>query len=89
MTADDLDKRAELTIWLEAGTGQTRQGREFATLREALCAAVDALHDPEARPWIVTEEGDILSPYWIRENRDMARRHRGGQRVGRAQRSER
>jgi hypothetical protein len=34
-------------------------------LREALCAAVDALHDPQARPWIVTEEGDILSPYWI------------------------
>ena len=75
MTADDLDKRAELTIWLEAGTGQTRQGREFATLREALCAAVDALHDPEARPWIVTEEGDILSPYWIRANHDVARRH--------------
>ncbi|GJE00872.1 MULTISPECIES: hypothetical protein [Methylobacteriaceae] len=75
MTADDLDKRAELTIWLGAGTAQTRQGRAFATLREALSAAVDALHDSEARPWIVTEEGDILSPHWIRANRDVARRH--------------
>ena len=46
-----------------------------ATLREALSAAVDALHDSEARPWIVTEEGDILSPHWIRANRDVARRH--------------
>ena len=43
MTADDLDKRAELTIWPGAGTAQTRQGRAFATLREALSAAVDAL----------------------------------------------
>ncbi|MGE7157016.1 hypothetical protein ACQKJ1_25145 [Methylorubrum rhodesianum] len=75
MTADDLDKRAELTIWPGARTAQVRHGQEFATLREALCAAVDALHDPQARPWIVTEEGDILSPYWIRANHDVARRH--------------
>jgi hypothetical protein len=40
-TADDLDKRAELTIWPGARTAQVRHGQEFATLREALCAAVD------------------------------------------------
>ena len=75
MTSDDLDKRAQLTIWPGAELAQRRQAQEFATLREALCAAVDALHDPEARPWIVTEEGDILSPRWIRANRDVAHRH--------------
>lgn len=72
MTADDLDKRAELAIWPGAGTVQTQQGREYTTLREALCAAVDELHDPRARPWIVTEEGDTLSPHWIREKRNVA-----------------
>jgi hypothetical protein len=75
MTPDDLEKRAELTIWPGAATAQTKQGREFATLREALSAAVDALHDPQARPWIVTEDGDILSPHWILANRDVARHH--------------
>ena len=75
MTADDLDKRAELTIWPGAGTLQPKHGREFASLREALCAAVDALHDPKAKPWIVTEEGDILSPRWIRANHNVARCH--------------
>lgn len=75
MTSEDLDKRAKLTIWPGAEAVQTRQGREFATLREALSAAVDVLHDPEARPWIVTEEGDILSPHWIRANHDVAHRH--------------
>ncbi|MFY9290005.1 MAG: hypothetical protein WAP03_04790 [Methylorubrum rhodinum] len=75
MTSDDLDKRAELAVWPDAELVQRRQAQEFATLREALCAAVDALHDPEARPWIVTEAGDILSPHWIRAHRDMAQRH--------------
>lgn len=73
MTPKDLEKRAELTIWPGAAPAQTRRGRPFSTLREALAAAVDALHDPETRPWIVTEDGDILSPHWIRANRDVAR----------------
>jgi hypothetical protein len=75
MTSDDLDKRAQLTIWPRAEAVQIQQGREFATLREALTVAVDALHDPEARPWIVTQDGDILSPHWIQANSNMARRH--------------
>jgi hypothetical protein len=35
---------------------------EFRTLREALTVAIDALRDPKALPWIVTEEGHVLSP---------------------------
>lgn len=73
MTADDLDKRAELTIWPSAEAVRIGPAREFVTLREALCVAVGALQDPKARPWIVTEDGDILSPHWIRQNRDVAR----------------
>lgn len=68
MQVSDLDKRAELTIWPGASAVRTREGRAFATLREALAAAADALQDPDARPWIVTEDGDILSPNWIRAN---------------------
>jgi hypothetical protein len=72
MTPKDLEKRAELTIWSEAGPAQAKRAWAFATLREALAAAVDALHDPKARPWIITEDGDILSPHWIRANLDVA-----------------
>ena len=50
MTPKDLKKRAELTIWSEAGLAQVSRGWAFATLREALAAAMDELHDPKARP---------------------------------------
>ena len=75
MQLSDLDKRAELTIWARATAQRTREGRPFATLREALAAAADALRDPDARPWIVTEDGDILSPNWIREHAREDRLH--------------
>ena len=68
MRVSDLDKRAELTIWAQTSAARTREGRAFLTLREALAVAADALEDPDARPWIVTEDGDILSPNWIREH---------------------
>ena len=31
-----------------------------------LAAAAGALPDPAKQPWIITEEGEILSPNWIR-----------------------
>lgn len=38
--------------------------RRFPTLRAALAAAA-AADDPEILPWIVTEDGAVLSPHWI------------------------
>lgn len=66
MTPADLDKRAELTVWPKRAPGRSAQGRPFATLREALAVAVQAIEAEDAQPWIITEAGDILSPRWIR-----------------------
>ena len=68
MTRADLDKRAELTIWPGRHPGHTAEGSEFPTLREALAAAAVVIEADEAQPWIITEDGDILSPRWIRAN---------------------
>jgi hypothetical protein len=69
MTPSDLDKRAELTVWPRRSPGRSAEGRPFATLREALAVAVQAIETEDAQPWIITEAGDILSPRWIRANR--------------------
>ena len=68
MTRADLDKPAALTVWLGHAITHTAEGREYRTLREALTAAATAIETDDARPWIITEEGDILSPRWIEEN---------------------
>ena len=68
MTRADLDKRAALTVWLGHSIAHTAEGREYRTLREALTAAATAIETGDAHPWIITEEGDILSPRWIEEN---------------------
>ncbi|MDF2597395.1 hypothetical protein [Methylobacterium brachiatum] len=68
MTPADLDKRAELTVWPSRSLGRSAQGRPFATLREALAAAAEAIAADDAQPWIITEAGDVLSPRWIRAN---------------------
>ena len=73
MTRADLEKRAELTVWPGEGPTHVAQGHEFPTLREALAAAVKAMHSGNAQPWIITEDGDILSPRWIRANADPQR----------------
>lgn len=67
MTLSDLDKRAELTVWPVQGPAQVAQGHEFSTLREALAAA-EAMDAESVHPWIITEDGDILSPRWIKAN---------------------
>ena len=68
MTRADLDKRAELTVWPSRGPAHVAQGHEFPTLRQALAAAAEAIDAEDAEPWIITEDGDILSPRWIRAN---------------------
>ncbi|MEL6064208.1 MULTISPECIES: hypothetical protein [unclassified Methylobacterium] len=68
MTPADLDRSAELTVWPKRAPGHSVLGRPFATLREALAVAVQAIEAEDARPWIITEAGDILSPHWIRAN---------------------
>ena len=68
MTPADLDKRAELTVWPSRSLGRSAEGRPFATLREALAAAAEAIAADDAQPWIITEAGDVLSPRWIRAN---------------------
>ena len=68
MTRADLDKRAELNVWPGQSPTHVAQGYEFLTLREALAAAAEAIDAENAQPWIITEDGDILSPRWIKAN---------------------
>ena len=73
MTRADLDKRAELTVWPGRSSAHVTQGREFPTLRQALAAAAEVIDAEDAQPWIITEDGDILSPRWIRANAGSSR----------------
>ncbi|MCJ2059188.1 hypothetical protein MKL09_21935 [Methylobacterium sp. J-048] len=73
MTPADLDRRAELTIWPSHYPAQVAKEYTFATLREALAAAARAIDAENAQPWIITEDGDILSPRWIRANTGSSR----------------
>lgn len=75
MTPNDLNKRAELTIWPGHEPAHTARSREFSTLRDALATAAEAISTEGAHPWIITEQGDILSPNWIRANVGLARCH--------------
>ncbi|TGD95814.1 hypothetical protein EU555_26320 [Methylobacterium nonmethylotrophicum] len=61
-----MERPAELMVWhgTHAAPGP-REVRRFSTLRAALAAAAESADDPDALPWIVTEEGDVLSPHWI------------------------
>ncbi|MGH1571317.1 hypothetical protein ACRAWG_12250 [Methylobacterium sp. P31] len=68
MMLSDLDKPAELTLWPAYAPAQVADARSFPTLREALAAAARAIDAGNAKPWIVTERGDILAPGWIRAN---------------------
>ncbi|GJD47332.1 hypothetical protein OPKNFCMD_0038 [Methylobacterium crusticola] len=63
MPLSSMDRPAELVIWRAARTPSA--ARIYPTLRDALSAASGLAGDAEALPWIVTEDGDILSPHWI------------------------
>ncbi len=67
METEALERPADLTIWRTLPAASPRaQPLRYDTLREALAAAKGALGDPAQQPWIITEEGEILSPNWIR-----------------------
>uniref|UniRef100_UPI00313BF5F3 hypothetical protein n=1 Tax=Methylobacterium fujisawaense TaxID=107400 RepID=UPI00313BF5F3 len=68
MTLSDLDKPAELTVWPGHTPAHVADARSFSTLRAALAAAAEAIDADDAKPWIITEAGDILAPGWIRAN---------------------
>jgi hypothetical protein len=68
MTLADLDRPAELTLWPGHAPARTADARSFPTLRAALAAAAKAIQTENAKPWIITEAGDILAPGWIRAN---------------------
>jgi glyoxylase-like metal-dependent hydrolase (beta-lactamase superfamily II) len=68
MTRADLDKPAELTVWPGHTPARVADARRFSTLRAALAAAAEVLDAEDAKPWIITENGDILAPNWIRAN---------------------
>lgn len=64
MSQPQMERPAELMVWhgTRAAPGP-RETRRYPTLRAALAAAVQA--EAEALPWIVTEDGAVLSPRWI------------------------
>jgi hypothetical protein len=68
MTLSDLDKPADLTLWPSHAPAQIADARSYPTLRAALAAAAEAIKAEDAAPWIITENGDILAPNWIRAN---------------------
>lgn len=67
MEIEALSRPAALKIW---HVGPARffpaEPKQFASLSEAIAAAVDTLTEPGRQPWIVTEDGDLLPPNWIR-----------------------
>ena len=61
------ERPADLPHWRTTPSASPlAEPERFGTLREALTAAAGALRDPAKQPWIITEEGEILSPNWIR-----------------------
>ncbi len=67
METEALERPADLTIWRTTPAASPLvEPERYDTLREALAAAAGAMRDPAKQPWIITEEGEILSPNWIR-----------------------
>lgn len=67
METEALERPADLALWRTGpATALIGPPKRFASLREAIAAAASALADPFVQPWIVTEEGDMLAPNWIR-----------------------
>lgn len=62
------DGPAEVVCWPRRGEAPVVEGQIFPTLREALSAAL-ALAEADENPWIVMEDGTILTPHWIRLQR--------------------
>lgn len=67
METEIFERPAMLKIWL-AGLREffPSEPTHFGSLREAIAAAADCLTDAGREPWIVTEEGELMPPNWIR-----------------------
>ncbi|ACL59834.1 hypothetical protein [Methylobacterium nodulans] len=81
MPMSQMDRPAELMIWHAGRAAPPGEARIYPTLRQALLAAADCAGDPDALPWIVTEEGEILSPHWIDQHLSEARAPAGVSRL--------
>ncbi|GJE45287.1 hypothetical protein [Methylobacterium soli] len=67
MEIEALERPADLAIWsLGRVNSLLVQPERFNSLREAIIAAAGVLSDHSKQPWIITEEGDLLPPNWIR-----------------------
>ncbi|MGU3538176.1 hypothetical protein [Methylobacterium sp. A54F] len=65
METEALLRPAALQVWHVTATGPRLAARaRFATLADAIRRAAD--YGPDDEAWVVTEEGDLLSPTWIR-----------------------
>ncbi|SFT26652.1 hypothetical protein [Methylobacterium sp. yr668] len=71
----DLDQPADLTLWPGDPPSRMADSRSFPTLRAALAAAAEAIDERNAKPWIITQSGDILAPNWIRAHTAMVGPH--------------
>lgn len=67
METEAFNRPASLKIW-HAGPEHffPAEPEQFASLSEAIAAAADTLAVPGRQPWIVTDEGELLPPNWIR-----------------------
>ncbi|WP_457108598.1 hypothetical protein [Methylobacterium sp. P5_C11] len=67
MEVETLERPASLKVWHEgAARFLSRHPKRFDSLREAIAAAAAVLSHPDRHPWIVTADGDLLPPNWIR-----------------------
>lgn len=67
MAVGDMEQRAVLVVRPAMVAGRPATRREFATLREAIRAAVAVMGDPGAQASIAIDDGVSLRPGWIRE----------------------
>lgn len=66
MEVEALEHPAELSIWCTNRLDLPPALQRFASLREAITSAVLALDNSNVQPWIVTNDGEMLSPNWIK-----------------------
>ncbi|AWN43113.1 hypothetical protein [Methylobacterium durans] len=65
MELEALERPADLQIWHVVPAPAASRRKRFGSLRDAIAAAAETLSAPGVEPWIVTDEGELLSPTWI------------------------
>ena len=67
MEIQALERPADLAIWCAVTANWLLTVPErFDSLQEAIVAATSTLSDSSKQPWIITEDGEMLPPNWIR-----------------------